>query len=143
MKLVLIFTLFMISAAPSPASIRATEERCRQQYSGVVTPTDVEPLADRTLIWKDGNKEVLVCFLDGRAQFIIYMRTDGAEFSKSDIQQIMDENSDGQEWIELHDMPNPGWIRADHTVILTKHPKLNGYTVATSRWLELQRRNAK
>jgi hypothetical protein len=78
-----------------------------------------------------------------RAHCIIHMKTGGATFTDSEVKQIMKDNADGQEWIEVRDLPNPGWIRADRKVMLTKHPKLNGYSLTTSKWIELQNKKEK
>jgi hypothetical protein len=143
MKLIVTLALLTLSAIPALGFIGATEDQCRNKYPGSVTPADVEPLADKTLIWKNGNSEVLISFIEGHAHCIIHMKTGGATFTDSEVKQIMKDNADGQEWIEVHDLPNPGWIRADRKVMLTKHPKLNGYSLTTSKWIELQNKKEK
>ena len=135
--MMLTFTLLALSISSTLGFIGATEGQCRKKYSGKVSTAHVEPLADKTLIWKNGSKEVLICFIDGMAHYIIHMKEDGAKFDDSDVKQIMKDNGDGQEWVEVN---GAGWIRADYKILLTKHPKVNAYTLATSKWMDLEKK---
>ena len=142
-KPIMVIALLALEAMPCMAVIGATEEECRRKYAGKVTTANVEPLADKTLIWKDGKKEVLIVFLEGRAHYIIHMRTGGAKFKDTDLREIMKDNGDGQRWTEVEGLPHPGWLRADRQIMLTRHARLNGYTLATSKWIELKKRKGR
>ncbi|HEX5222799.1 MAG TPA: hypothetical protein VFZ59_24800 [Verrucomicrobiae bacterium] len=141
MKTMLTLTLLAWSLSSTFAFIGATEKQCRKKYPGKVSTAAVEHLADKTdktLIWKDKNNEVLVCFIDGFAHFVIHLKAGGVKFKDSEVKQIMKDNGDGLEWVEV-----PGtssWIRADYKVLLTKDSKINGYTLATTKWMDLQKK---
>jgi len=141
MKMMLTLTLLAVSISSTFGFIGATEKQCRKKYSGKASTAPVEQLADKTdktLIWKDNNNEVLVCFIDGSAHFVIYLKADGAKFEDSDVKRIMKDNGDGLKWVEVHGTSS--WIRADHKVLLTKDSKTNSYTLATTKWMDLQKK---
>ena len=143
MKMMLTLTLLAFSISSTFGFIGATEKQCRKKYSGKVSTAAVEPLVDKvdkTLIWKGNKNEVLVCFIDGLAQFVIHQKAGGAKFEASDVKQIMKDNGDGLEWVEVHGTSS--WIRADHKVLLTKDSKKNAYTLATTKWMDLQKKEA-
>ena len=104
MKMMLTLTLLALSISSTFGFIGATEKQCRKKYSGKVSTAPVEQLADKTdktLIWKDKNNEVLVCFIDGLAHFVIYVKAGGSKFEASDVKQIMKDNGDGLKWVEV------------------------------------------
>jgi hypothetical protein len=141
MKMVLTLTLLALSMSSTFGFIGATEKQCRKKYSGKVSTAAVEPLVDKvdkTLIWKNNNNEVLICFIDGLAHFVIHLKAGGAKFEDSEVKQIMKDNGDGLEWVEVHGRSS--WIRADHKILLTKDSKLNTYTLATTKWMDLQKK---
>ena len=136
--MMLTFTLLALSISSTFGFIGATEKQCRKKYSGKVSTPAVESLADKTLIWKDNNNnEVLASFIDGLAHYVIYVKAGGAKFEDSDVKQIMKDNGDGLKWVEVQGTSS--WIRADHKVLLTKDSKMNAYTLATSKWMDLQK----
>ena len=138
MKMILTLTLLAVSMSSTFGFIGATEKQCRKKYSGKVSTAAVEPLVDKALIWKDNNNEVLICFVDGLAHFVIHLKAGGVKFEDSDVKQIMKDNGDGFKWVEVQGTSS--WIRADHKVLLTKDSKINGYTLATTKWMDLQKK---
>ena len=50
----------------------------------------------------------------------------------------MKDNGDGFEWVEVRGTSS--WIRADHKILLTKDSKINAYTLATTKWMDLQKK---
>ena len=138
MKMMLTLTLLVLSMSSTFGFIGATEKQCRKKYSGKVSTAAVEPLVDKALIWKDNNNEVLVCFIDGLAHFVIHLKAGGTKFEDSDVKQIMKDNGDGLKWVEVHGTSS--WIRADHKILLTKDSKMNSYTLATTKWMDLQKK---
>lgn len=138
MKMMLTFTLLALSISSTFGFIGATEKQCRKKYSGKVSTAAVEPLVDKALVWKDKNKEVLICFIDGLAHFVIHLKAGGAKFEDSEVKQIMKDNGDGLEWVEVHGTSS--WIRADRKILLTKDSKINAYTLATTKWMDLQKK---
>lgn len=138
MKITLTLALFAVSISSTFGFIGATEKQCRKKYSGTVSTAAVEALADKTLVWKDKNNEVLASFIDGVAHFVIYVKAGGARFEESDVKQIMKDNGDGLEWVKVQGTSS--WIRADHKILLTNDSKMNSYTLATTKWMDLQKK---
>ena len=137
MKMMLTLTLLALSISSTFGFIGATEKQCRKKYSGKVATAAVAALADKTLIWKNNKIEVLASFIDGLAHYVIYVKAGGAKFEDSDVKQIMKDNVDGLKWVEVHGTSS--WIRADHKILLTKDSKMNAYTLATTKWMDLQK----
>lgn len=138
MKMMLTFTLLAVSISSTFGFIGATEKQCRKKYPGKVSTAAVEPMVEKTLIWKDKNHEVLICFIDGLAHFVIHLKAGGEKFDDSEVKQIMKDNGDGLEWVEVHGTSS--WIRADRKILLTKDSKINAYTLATTKWMDLQKK---
>jgi hypothetical protein len=138
MKMMLTLALLALSISSTLGFIGATEKQCRKKYSGKVSTVAVEPLADKTLIWKNNNNEVLASFIDGLAHFVIYVKAGGAKFEDSEVKQIMKDNGDGLGWVEVHGTSS--WIRTDRKILLTKDSKMNAYTLATTKWMDLQKK---
>src|SRR5262245_52688178 len=100
MKMMLTLTLLAVSMSSTLGFIGATEKQCRKKYPGKVSTAAVEPQVDKALVWKDNNSEVLICFIDGLAHFVIHLKAGGVKFADSDVKQIMKDNGDGLEWVE-------------------------------------------
>lgn len=118
--------------------IAATEEECRATYKGHVSvANNLEPAAEKVLIWQNGDDEVLVGFISGKANYIVYMKKKGA-FSEQDITRMLKLNSSTSSWTAL-EKPGlrPGWVRADRKVFITYVERLRAYTVSTKEWMDL------
>jgi hypothetical protein len=100
MRKLLVPTLIATLALPVHARLGESEQETIARYGPLVAAYNPgqQNASYRTLAFNKNGYLILAIFIDSRCELVIFRKDDQGEFSRDDLDLILEANSNGQKW---------------------------------------------
>jgi hypothetical protein len=143
MRSFLLAGLFGLTLIPAQARLGETLDQCTSRY-GTITGSSMNSDGNKTADYQKNGIIIGITFVNGRAELEDFVKSDGSEFSDTELKGLLDADSgSNNSWLDSTNSNDvKAWIREDNAVAAYSK-SLHYLTLETQEYVELQKAKKK